>query len=190
MGLLGDIGGAVGGYLGGQKESKFIKKATKKQQEAIKAMLALQQSGMDVSAEFFQQSEDQLNAVGPAMRQELLKQGNQAVAGAEASALSTGLAGTSAMAGMRRGVLADTNQNLSQLQEGLATERARLYERRGSEVYQQYIDRANISQRTKYDPFLQNFQFGQIASAGAQAGGAIGNVGDSAWSAFTTGNMG
>ncbi len=184
MGLLGDIGGMVGGYFGAKKEKKFTKKAMQAQKDAIKAMLALQQEGMDASAGFFGQSEEQINAVGPAMRHELLAQGERGLAAQEGSALSTGMSGTSGMAGARRGVLGDVNRNLSSLEEGLAGARSRLYERRGSEVYAQYFDRANIRQRTKYDPFLENWRPGQnnqLASiaqiAGAFYGEGVGGGG-------------
>ena len=38
------------------------------------------------------------------------------------------------------------------------------------------MDRANIRQRTKYDPFLQNWQPGAGAAAGGSFGGAIGGI--------------
>lgn len=177
MGFLGGLGDAIGGLYGGSAysgmlDSKFQKKAMQAQKDAIKAMLALQQEGMDTSQGLFGQAEDQINAVGPAMRQELLAQGERGVADSTSNALSTGLSGTSAYQGMLRGSRADTGRNLGLLEESLAGARSRLYERRGSEVYQQYIDRANIRQRTKYDPFLQGY------SSDAQTSGTSGFMGD------------
>lgn len=177
---MGFLGGLDPFDLTGAKaDAKFMDQAMKKQSQAIQAMLALQQQGMDESAGLFGQSEAQLNAVGPAMRQEMLAQGEASMAAQDASALSTGMTGTSALAGRRRGVLSDTNRNLGMLEESLAGSRSRLYERRGGEVYQQYIDRANIRQRTKYDPFLENWRPGQNNQlAGyAQAAGAFAGAG-------------
>lgn len=176
MGLLSDIGGLLGGAQGAKDESKFVGQAMDAQANAIKAMLALQKAGMGFSSEMFDKAMAQMNAVGPAMRQQLLAQGKQKEAQMTSNSLGTGLTGTTAHSGFVRGVTADTGQNLAQLEGGLASQRAGMYQQRGSEMYQQYLDRANIRQRTKYDPFLQNFQFGQMGQAGAEAGAGLGGL--------------
>lgn len=176
MGLLSAGLSIAGGLLGGSKESKFQEQAMAAQEQAIKAMLALQNKGMVASSEYFDKALGQLSAVGPAMRQSLLAQGQKAQAGAMASSLGRGLTGTTAHSGMLRGVLADTNQSLANLEQQLAGAKSSLYSSRGSELYQQYFDRLNIRQRTKYDPFLSNWKPGAGAAAGGKMGGMLGGM--------------
>lgn len=176
LGSLGDIGSILGGFSGASKEKSFLNDAMNAQEGALKRMLELHAAGVGKSEELFGLAKQQLDAVGPAMRQELLAQGKQAQAAQTASSLGSGLTGTTAYQSFIRGALADTGRNLATLEGGLADARSRLYERRAGDVYQQMIDRVNIRQRTKYDPFLQNFQSGQMAGAGAQAGGGLGGL--------------
>lgn len=181
MGLLSDIssgiGGMVGGYQGAKREEEFMKEAMEAQRRALKGMMLLQGQGMAASEEQFGAALAELDAVGPAMRQELLARGEQDVAAATQSALGTGLTGTSAFqSGMLRASRMDTQRQLGQLEERLAGSRAQLRAGRGTELYGQYLDRANIRQRTKYDPFLQNYAPGQMTAAGAQAGAGMADM--------------
>jgi len=166
----------MGGGSAARQEKRFMKAAMSGQRHAIRAMLKLQGLGMEQSGEFFEKALGQLQAVGPHMRQELLAQEKQGLDKEKASALGTGLTGTTAMSGALRGARASTQRALGGLQESLAGAQAALYQGRGAQVYQEYIDRANIRQRTKYDPFLQNFQMGQMGAAGAKAGAGFGGM--------------
>jgi len=170
------IGGAIGGKKAAKYEKGFMGDAMAAQESAIKAMLELQAQGMDVSEDMFATAMQQMQGVGPAARQQLLAQGKRAEAKAVTSSLGQGLTGTTAHSGFLRGVTRDAGQNLAQLEQGLASTKAGMYERRGSEVYQQYIDRANIRQRTKYDPFLANYKMGSMTAAGAASGSAMGSA--------------
>lgn len=154
---IGEIIGAgasiVGGMLGGGRQRRWDSKAKQAFRDAIARMQADLKTGRGESKEFFEQALGELNAVGPAMRQELLARGKEDIAGQEASALGTGLTGTTAMSGQLRGSRADTQRTLTQLEESLAGARSSMYSQRGAQVYQEYIDKANVDQRTGYDPF-------------------------------------
>lgn len=174
MGLLGGLGGIIGGIAGANKEKSFTSGAMGAQASAIAGMLGFQKAGMQFSQEEYEKALGELESVGPAMRTELLAREKAGLGAETANALGTGLTGTTALSGRLRGARADTQRNLAGLEEGLAGARSSLHAARSSQIYQQYIDRANIRQRTKFDPFLENFQFGQIGAAGAAGGAGIG----------------
>lgn len=155
--------GIYGGMSSARKASNFQRRAMLYQASAMKQMKADLKAGRKLSQSQYKQSLEELNSVGPAMRTELLAKGEQDIAGAEANALGTGLSGTTAMSGALRGARADTQRNLNTLEGSLASARSSLHSARGAQVYQEYVDKANVDQRTVYDPFLSGWD-GKIDS--------------------------
>ncbi len=144
------------------------------QEWAIKHMLKSQQRGMEFSKEQFDAAMGELKNVGPAMRTELLAREKQSISADQQSALGTGLTGMET--GRLRASRSDMQRNLAGLEENLAGARAGLQANRANAIYSQYLDRANIRQRTKYDPFLENWNPAGMVQMGAQSGAALGNA--------------
>jgi len=157
----------------------------KEQALSIKKMLEFQKEGMLDSREKWKLSMEQLDQVEPRMRQQLLERGAADLAADRQNALSTGMTGTTASRGQTRGSRATTQRALATLAGTVAQTKASAYQGRGAEQYQQWIDRANIRQRTKYDPFLQNFRFGSMGGAGASAGAGFGALAGGLFQMFT-----
>ena len=189
MGALGQLGGAIGGYSGASKAEDVASLMRDAQMRAIRKMRKMQRLGMLESEEFFDLALGELDKVGPQMRQELLAQGEQGLAATEASAIGTGLSGTTAMAGQKRGMRMDIGRTLASLEESLAGSRAGMLERRGTERYQQRLDRANIMQRTQWDTMGPQY-LQSVAGKYADLGAGLGAFGDDMVGAFMPGGGG
>lgn len=167
--------GAVGGYIGGQKEERFMKKQVEAQRMALRKMRKTQKRGMRQSRLLFERAMEELGSIGGASRQALVEQGQQRMAATQSSAIGTGLTGTSAFqAGMQRSTQRDINREMGLLEERLGGTRANMLMGRSGQVYGQQMDLANIQQRTKYDPFMENYQPGGTAAAYGSLGAGIG----------------
>ena len=173
--------GAVGGYIGGQKEEKFMKKQVEAQRLALGRMKKQQKRGMRESRLLFERAMEQLNSIGGASRQALVESGQQRMAQVQSSAIGTGLTGTTAFqAGMGRSTQRDISREMGLLEERLAGSRANLLTGRSQQRYGERMDRANILQRTKYDSSMEGYQPGGTAASYASLGSAMGQ-GFGAW---------
>lgn len=174
-------GGVIGGFAGGSGAGNYARNMRHAQERAIASMKRFQKAGMFESEEFFNLAMEELQGVGPAMRQELLASGEAGLAQEEASAIGTGLSGTTAMRGAKRAMRRDVGHTLGLLEERIAGSKSALYQSRGLQLYQEYIDRANIFQRTKWDttgPEFLSSRAGAYGEMGAMAGGFLGDVYD------------
>jgi len=183
-GALSALGGIIGGSKGASAEQDFVGEAMAAQDFSIKKMLEMQAKGMGRARDEFDLSMEELDKVGPQLRQELLARGAAELGQQQQNALGTGLTGTTVAQGQLRGSRAATQRALSEHYGRVAQAKAGMRTARSNQVYQMWVDRANIRQRTKYDPFLQNFQFGSMGRAGAEAGAGFGSLAGSLFSMF------
>lgn len=148
--------GAIGGYMGGKADKRQQVAMEKARRRAIKKMKETWRQAYAKSQGEFGQA-----------RQDIIGQGISGMGNLTAGMAGGGLLNTTAAANFGRGVMGDTQQSLG-----------RLGAMRASSEYGKWMDLANIKGMTKFDNFAPQSQAEAWGTAGAELGGAWGDLYD------------